>query len=155
MASEKKGDSLQTIHRMIELMDALLDNAQQLIELAQGAATAQEFEPAQDEQEKLILQINQLDAQLTDQTKGKAADKHPEELKELDEKMDLFSQFNQTFIDHLSVRRELIHFDIQENKKAIKSVADVRATYTKQASKGKKASRESRKQGSGRINTLS
>lgn len=136
------------IKKMEAVAKALVANAEKLVLASQEAASAEDLQPLQSEQDQLVNELLELDKML--QSKGaKPHSDHPSWI-DIEALLETFEDLNQTFITNLKVRKELIQFELQDIKKAKKGLNSVKGSYGALV-----PSKDKKRKSQNKINTLS
>ena len=125
------------------LLQQLVSNAKQLYKASKQAITEEILAPLQTKQEELIDAIIRTDSYLEENREKNAYDSPL--WAGIQDKLKTFQNLNNSFIENLGVRKELINFEIKDTKKRKLQLSQLKTVY------GKKTSRKKTKS---RINTL-
>lgn len=103
---------IDILRDMEKLLDALIENAEQMKVIALQAVSGEELKNAQKRQDQMIRDLKSLDVKLTKAIKGKKLSAAALEVrKSIDEKLERFEAANSAFIDALIHSRGIIGFD--------------------------------------------
>lgn len=115
--------------QMVELVEQLSANAQQLVDHSTGTISEDQLAELQEQQQALITALNKLDRKQQKSGEKPLSDAWPKHWKKIEEHLELFAELNEVFIQNLQVRKGLIQFDLNQVKKARKTVSDVKGAY--------------------------
>lgn len=135
------------IHTMDSLLNELLGNAEALLEQSIQDAKAETLEILQQKQQTIIEKLIEADQVLQNHLKSDHQGSFNQQLESLQTKISSFEELNQKFITNLTMRRSLIHFELQDIRKSRNALSKVKAAYIAKTS-GKRPKSPS-------INTLS
>lgn len=101
----------QILGEMDGLLDALVANAEKLLELSQRVISEEELGPLQKKQQKLLDDLVAQDEAFHKACKGNEQDYHSPLRNEVTGKLELFEKLNASFIENITASHGLIHFE--------------------------------------------
>lgn len=121
-----------------DTLKVLVDNASELLAVSKEAVSGELLEPLQATQAELVKKLQTYNKQLTKQyPKGNVAELFPKQWKAIVKKLREFETLNEKFISNLTVRKELIAFEMKDIKKQRRDLVQLKEAYTGATGKGK------------------
>lgn len=131
----EKNTLLAELH---ETLSALVSNAEELCKVSREAVSGDLLDPLQEEQEKLVNKVKAYDEQITKAyPKGDVAERFSRQWKAIVKQLHDFEALNEEFFNNLTVRKELISFEMKDIKKQRRDLVQLKEAYTAESGKGK------------------
>lgn len=102
--------SNELLIKMEEIIDALVENAQELKTISTQVVSEKEIDVLQKKQEDLVHQLKNLQNELQNDAKAAQLDPQSPVTQRIVSKLQLFQELNAAYIENLSVNREIIKF---------------------------------------------
>lgn len=119
----------ELLQQMNSLLDELIALAEVMLEHSSADAKAESIEKLQDQQQGIIDKLIVSDKSL--QSLLQENHNHFEhDIANLEKKIAAFEQANAKFIANLSIRKSLIHFELEDVRKSRSAIAKMKAAYT-------------------------
>jgi uncharacterized protein Yka (UPF0111/DUF47 family) len=132
---EKKGpdadQGLEYLQLQDELIDLILQNAEQLLRLAKKDFDENKLDELQKSQDLLIQRVIELDHGYQQLHELEESPKrHHSLIEQIHRKLDIFQDLNQKFIENVSIKRGLIKLELQDVEKQRRVLGNLSKAYT-------------------------
>jgi hypothetical protein len=126
-----------TVKDFENIVTSLIKIAAKLKDVSMQEASYEVILPLQEEQEELIQKLLCAEKAFVKKNKKTIEESNKLAWTRVQKGIQMFQELNDTFVNNLMVRKELIHFDLNEIKKTRQSVAKLRGSYGKKRRKQK------------------